>query len=44
MELTTLPIGKLKSTLKVCFDNGVIVVVMGPPGCGKTQMAKQIAS
>lgn len=44
MELTTLPVGKLQQTLKVCWDNGIIVVVMGPPGCGKTQIAIQTAA
>jgi hypothetical protein len=43
-ELITLPIGKLFDTIKTCMAAGVNLVVYGPPGIGKTQIAKQAAA
>jgi hypothetical protein len=42
-ELITLPIGKLFDTIKTCMAAGVNLVVYGPPGIGKTQIAIQAA-
>lgn len=43
-QLTTIPIGKLFSTIEICYRAGINLVVYGPPGCGKTQIAKQAAA
>lgn len=43
-ETVTLPIGKLHETIAKCRTARINLVVLGPPGCGKTQIAKQAAS
>lgn len=43
-DLVALPIGQLHNALTACFDAGINVVVLGPPGCGKTQIAQQAAA
>jgi len=42
-NLITLPIGELADTIRTCHDAGINLVVYGPPGCGKTQIAQQTA-
>jgi hypothetical protein len=42
-EMITLPIGKLVDCIKTCMAAGNNLVVYGPPGIGKTQIAKQAA-
>jgi hypothetical protein len=43
-QIVSLPMGQVKSALSSCFDAGVNVILIGPPGCAKTQMAQQVAA
>lgn len=42
-NITAIPIGKLMETIETCYRARTNLVVYGPPGCGKTQIAKQAA-
>jgi len=44
MNTQTLPIGKLLETIGKCMKAGINLVIYGPPGLGKTQIAKQAAA
>jgi energy-coupling factor transporter ATP-binding protein EcfA2 len=41
LDMITLPIGELKDTVKSAVDAGIVLVVVGPPGVGKTQIMAQ---
>jgi hypothetical protein len=43
LNLITLPIGELADAIRHCRRALVNLFVVGPPGCGKTQIAKQVA-
>ena len=44
LNLVTLPIGDLEEAIKQAVEADVILVIQGPPGVGKTQIAHQAAS
>ena len=41
--LITLPIGDLPDAIRHGMRSNIITVILGPPGCGKTQIALQVA-
>lgn len=43
LNLVTLPIGELADAIRHARRSNTNIVVLGPPGCGKTQIAKQVA-
>jgi len=43
LDLVTLPIGELEDAIRAAVAADVILVIQGPPGVGKTQIAKQAA-
>jgi hypothetical protein len=43
LNLITVPIGMLAETIRHAMAAGINLVILGPPGCGKTQIALQVA-
>lgn len=43
-NIVTLPIGDLKQAIKAHADMNVPLIIVGPPGCGKTQIMAQAAA